>query len=71
MFPNFIMPFQSVAPKYVYTPLNHLKDGTIVNLYGVVKFFKPPYVSKGTGMYFIQEIPLPNGTVLTMFIKNQ
>lgn len=50
------MPFQSVAPKYVYTPLNHLKDGTIVNLYGVVKFFKPPYVSKGTGMYYIQEI---------------
>ncbi|XP_032867354.1 protection of telomeres protein 1 isoform X1 [Tyto alba] len=38
----------SVAPKYVYTPLNCLKDGTIVNLYGVVKFFKPPYVSKGT-----------------------
>uniref|UniRef100_A0A8B9TLC0 Protection of telomeres protein 1 n=1 Tax=Anas platyrhynchos TaxID=8839 RepID=A0A8B9TLC0_ANAPL len=38
----------SVAPKYVYTPLNHLKDGTIVNLYGVVKFFKTPYVSKGT-----------------------
>ncbi|KAM4901822.1 protection of telomeres protein 1 isoform 2-T6 [Sylvia borin] len=38
----------SVAPKYVYTPLNHLKDGTIVNLYGVVKFFKPPYISKGT-----------------------
>lgn len=43
------MYFQSVAPKYVYTSLNHLKDGTIVNLYGVVKFFKPPYVSKGTG----------------------
>uniref|UniRef100_A0A8B9C5Z6 Protection of telomeres protein 1 n=1 Tax=Anser brachyrhynchus TaxID=132585 RepID=A0A8B9C5Z6_9AVES len=38
----------SVAPKYVYTPLDHLKDGTIVNLYGIVKFFKPPYVSKGT-----------------------
>ncbi|XP_058661141.1 protection of telomeres protein 1 isoform X1 [Ammospiza nelsoni] len=38
----------SVAPKYVYTPLNHLKDGTVVNLYGVVKFFKPPYISKGT-----------------------
>ncbi|NWR14846.1 POTE1 protein, partial [Emberiza fucata] len=38
----------TVAPKYVYTPLNHLKDGTVVNLYGVVKFFKPPYISKGT-----------------------
>ncbi|XP_066489645.1 protection of telomeres protein 1 [Tiliqua scincoides] len=38
----------SVAPKYTYTPLNRLKDGTVVNLYGAVKFFKPPYVSKGT-----------------------
>lgn len=56
MFPNFITPFQSVAPKYVYTPLNHLKDGTVVNLYGIVKFFKPPYITKGTGMYYIQKI---------------
>ncbi|XP_072197047.1 protection of telomeres protein 1 isoform X2 [Excalfactoria chinensis] len=38
----------AVAPKYVYTPLNCLKDGTVVNLYGIVKFFKPPYISKGT-----------------------
>ncbi|XP_062990145.1 protection of telomeres protein 1 isoform X2 [Elgaria multicarinata webbii] len=37
-----------VAPKYTYTPLNHLKAGTVVNLYGAVKFFKPPYVCKGT-----------------------
>ncbi|XP_074840221.1 protection of telomeres protein 1 isoform X2 [Carettochelys insculpta] len=37
-----------VAPKYTYTPLNHLKGGTIVNLYGAVKFFKPPYISNGT-----------------------
>ncbi|CAO2641685.1 Protection of telomeres protein 1 [Lemmus lemmus] len=36
-----------VAP-YTYTPLNLLKDGTVVNVCGVVKFFKPPYVSKGT-----------------------
>ncbi|XP_034374692.1 protection of telomeres protein 1 isoform X1 [Arvicanthis niloticus] len=33
---------------YTYTPLNLLKEGTIANVYGVVKFFKPPYVSKGT-----------------------
>ncbi|XP_051031727.1 protection of telomeres protein 1 isoform X1 [Phodopus roborovskii] len=33
---------------YTYTPLNLLKEGTIVNVYGVVKFFKPPYLSKGT-----------------------
>ncbi|XP_023495366.1 protection of telomeres protein 1 isoform X1 [Equus przewalskii] len=36
------------ATHYVYTPLNQLKSGTIVNVYGVVKFFKPPYLSKGT-----------------------
>ncbi|KAK2489866.1 hypothetical protein MC885_012654 [Smutsia gigantea] len=34
--------------RYIYTPLNQLKSGMIVNVYGVVKFFKPPYVSKGT-----------------------
>ncbi|XP_052029274.1 protection of telomeres protein 1 isoform X1 [Apodemus sylvaticus] len=33
---------------YTYTPLNLLKEGAIANVYGVVKFFKPPYVSKGT-----------------------
>lgn len=36
------------ATHYIYTPLNQLKSGMIVNVYGVVKFFKPPYVSKGT-----------------------
>ncbi|XP_026310166.1 protection of telomeres protein 1 isoform X3 [Piliocolobus tephrosceles] len=36
------------ATNYIYTPLNQLKGGTIVNVYGVVKFFKPPYLSKGT-----------------------
>uniref|UniRef100_A0A8C6VSW1 Protection of telomeres protein 1 n=1 Tax=Naja naja TaxID=35670 RepID=A0A8C6VSW1_NAJNA len=39
---------QQVAPKYTYTSLNHLKNESVVNLYGVVKFFKPPYLSKGT-----------------------
>ncbi|CAO2602923.1 Protection of telomeres protein 1 [Lemmus lemmus] len=33
---------------YTYTPLDLLKEGAIVNVYGVVKFFKPPYLSKGT-----------------------
>ncbi|KAL1777734.1 protection of telomeres protein 1 isoform X1 [Sigmodon hispidus] len=33
---------------YIYTPLNLLKDGAIVHVYGVVKFFKPPYITKGT-----------------------
>uniref|UniRef100_A0A8C3VUS2 Protection of telomeres protein 1 n=1 Tax=Catagonus wagneri TaxID=51154 RepID=A0A8C3VUS2_9CETA len=36
------------AMRYIYTPLNQLKGGMIVNVYGVVKFFKPPYLSKGT-----------------------
>ncbi|KAM8972997.1 protection of telomeres protein 1 [Pelodytes ibericus] len=35
-------------PKYTYTSLNQLKEGMVVNLFGVVKFFKPPYRSKGT-----------------------
>lgn len=33
---------------YTYTPLNLLKEGAVANVYGVVKFFKPPYLSKGT-----------------------
>ncbi|XP_078424515.1 protection of telomeres protein 1 isoform X1 [Cetorhinus maximus] len=33
---------------YTYVPLNQIKDGVTVNVYGVVKFFKPPYRSKGT-----------------------
>ncbi|XP_031202911.1 protection of telomeres protein 1-like [Mastomys coucha] len=33
---------------YTYTPLNLLREGTVVNVCGVVKFFKPPYLSKGT-----------------------
>uniref|UniRef100_A0A8D1L0Y2 Protection of telomeres protein 1 n=1 Tax=Sus scrofa TaxID=9823 RepID=A0A8D1L0Y2_PIG len=36
------------ATHYIYTPLNQLKGGMIVNVYGVVKFFKPPYLSRGT-----------------------
>ncbi|KAM7056397.1 protection of telomeres protein 1 isoform 1-T4 [Acridotheres tristis] len=55
----------SVAPKYVYTPLNHLKDGTIVNLYGVVKFFKPPYISKGTDYCSVVTLVDPSNVKLT------
>ncbi|XP_006008350.1 protection of telomeres protein 1 isoform X1 [Latimeria chalumnae] len=39
---------RSASLKYTYTPLNKLKEGTIVCVYGVVKFFKAPYRSKGT-----------------------
>ncbi|NXD70259.1 POTE1 protein, partial [Eolophus roseicapillus] len=55
----------SVAPKYVYTPLNHLKDGTVVNLYGIVKFFKPPYISKGTDFCSVVTIVDPSNVKLT------
>ncbi|NXU51075.1 POTE1 protein, partial [Turnix velox] len=56
---------RSVTPKYVYTPLNQLKDGTIVNLYGVVKFFKPPYVSKGTDYCSVVTLVDPSNIKLT------
>ncbi|XP_075065027.1 protection of telomeres protein 1 [Mixophyes fleayi] len=36
------------AQKYIYTPLDQLKEGMVANLFGVVAFFKPPYRSKGT-----------------------
>uniref|UniRef100_A0A8C5PPF2 Protection of telomeres protein 1 n=1 Tax=Leptobrachium leishanense TaxID=445787 RepID=A0A8C5PPF2_9ANUR len=36
------------APKYSYTPFEQLKEGMVANVFGVVKFFKPPYRSKGT-----------------------
>ncbi|XP_063179377.1 protection of telomeres protein 1 isoform X1 [Chroicocephalus ridibundus] len=60
----------SVAPKYVYTPLNHLKDGTIVNLYGVVKFFKTPYVSKGTDYCSVVTLVDPSNVKLTCTLFN-
>ncbi|XP_034033238.1 protection of telomeres protein 1 [Thalassophryne amazonica] len=36
------------APKYTYVGLGNLKPGTVVNVYGVVIFFKPPFKSRGT-----------------------
>ncbi|NXS02566.1 POTE1 protein, partial [Oxylabes madagascariensis] len=60
----------SVAPKYVYTPLNHLKHGTIVNLYGVVKFFKPPYISKGTDYCSVVTLVDPSNVKLTCSLFN-
>ncbi|XP_015281882.1 PREDICTED: protection of telomeres protein 1, partial [Gekko japonicus] len=63
----------SVAPKYTYTPLNHLKGGTVVNLYGVVKFFKPPYISKGTDYCLVVTIVDQSDTKLicTLFNANR
>ncbi|XP_044049518.1 protection of telomeres protein 1 isoform X2 [Siniperca chuatsi] len=36
------------APKYTYVPLGDLKAGSVVNVYGVVIFFKQPFKSRGT-----------------------
>ena len=37
------------AAKYTYVPLDELKPGAVVNVYGVVVFFKQPYKTRGTG----------------------
>ncbi|KAM9388818.1 protection of telomeres protein 1 [Phaethornis superciliosus] len=60
----------SVAPKYMYTPLNDLKDGTVVNLYGIVKFFKPPYLSKGTDYCSVVTLVDPSNVKLTCTLFN-
>uniref|UniRef100_A0A671VFJ7 Protection of telomeres protein 1 n=1 Tax=Sparus aurata TaxID=8175 RepID=A0A671VFJ7_SPAAU len=36
------------APKYTYVKLGDLKPGAVVNVYGVVVFFKQPFKSRGT-----------------------
>ncbi|XP_016145812.1 protection of telomeres protein 1 [Sinocyclocheilus grahami] len=38
----------SSEAKYTYVPLNNLKPKTVVNVYGVVTFFKQPFPSKGS-----------------------
>lgn len=37
--------------RYTYVPLNELKPSRIVNVYGVVTFFKQPFPTKGTGEF--------------------
>ncbi|XP_071314595.1 protection of telomeres protein 1 isoform X2 [Trachinotus anak] len=36
------------VPKYTYVQLGDLKAGSVVNVYGVVVFFKQPFKSRGT-----------------------
>ncbi|MEQ2305071.1 hypothetical protein AMECASPLE_033781, partial [Ameca splendens] len=36
------------APKYTYARLDELKNESVVNVYGVVVFFKQPFKSRGT-----------------------
>lgn len=38
------------AAKYMYVGLRDLKPGSVVNVYGVVVFFKQPFRSRGTGL---------------------
>ncbi|XP_041852864.1 protection of telomeres protein 1 isoform X2 [Melanotaenia boesemani] len=38
------------APKYTYVRLDDLKAGSVVNVYGVVVFFKQPFRSRGTDL---------------------
>ncbi|XP_062848362.1 protection of telomeres protein 1 [Trichomycterus rosablanca] len=38
----------STEARYTYVPLNELKPHRIVNVYGVVTFFKQPFPTKGT-----------------------
>ncbi|XP_053497240.1 protection of telomeres protein 1 isoform X2 [Ictalurus furcatus] len=38
----------SSESRYTYVPLNELKPSRIVNVYGVVTFFKQPFPTKGT-----------------------
>ncbi|XP_073798292.1 protection of telomeres protein 1 isoform X6 [Danio rerio] len=46
--PSAIPGPSSSEAKYVYVPLNKLKSKTLVNVYGVVTFFKQPFPSKGS-----------------------
>ncbi|KAH0616552.1 hypothetical protein JD844_027746, partial [Phrynosoma platyrhinos] len=59
-----------VAPKYTYTPLNNLKSETVVNLYGAVKFFKPPHGCKGTDYCSVVTIVDQSNTNLTCTLFN-
>lgn len=58
----------AVRQKYTYTPLNQLKSGSIVNVYGVVKFFKPPYRTKGTDYCSTVTLVDPSGGKLTCML---
>ncbi|XP_068943233.1 protection of telomeres protein 1 isoform X1 [Petaurus breviceps papuanus] len=58
----------TVTPKYTYTPLNQLKHGSIVNVYGAVKFFKPPYQSRGTDYCSVVSIMDQSNAKLTCML---
>lgn len=41
--------FVPKVPRYTYVRLSELKPGTVVNVYGLVVFFKQPSRTRGTG----------------------
>lgn len=44
------------VPKYTYVSLSELKPGAVVNVYGVVVFFKQPCRTRGTGQCSLQQM---------------
>uniref|UniRef100_A0A672RDN5 Protection of telomeres protein 1 n=1 Tax=Sinocyclocheilus grahami TaxID=75366 RepID=A0A672RDN5_SINGR len=56
----YLLPFgcapSSSEAKYTYVPLNKLKPKTVVNVYGVVTFFKQPFSSKGSVIFRVGDI---------------
>ncbi|KAH0503890.1 Protection of telomeres protein 1 [Microtus ochrogaster] len=67
-FEDFPLPVYVPVAPYTYTPLNLLKDGAVVNVCGVVKFFKPPYLSKGTDYCSVVTIVDQTGVKLTCLL---
>ncbi|XP_048113874.1 protection of telomeres protein 1 isoform X1 [Alosa alosa] len=63
----------SAPAKYVYVPLNTLKHGSQVNVYGVVTFFKLPFPTKGTDYCSTLKLTDPSGATVscTIFCENQ
>ncbi|XP_062404261.1 protection of telomeres protein 1 isoform X2 [Sardina pilchardus] len=61
------------AAKYKYVPLNALKHGSQVNVYGVVTFFKLPFPTKGTDYCSTLKLTDPSGATVccTIFCENQ
>ncbi|XP_048463934.1 protection of telomeres protein 1 isoform X4 [Rhincodon typus] len=55
---------------YTYVPLNEIKGGVTINVYGVVKFFKPPYPSKGTDFCSTVTIVDPSNARLNCVLFN-
>lgn len=54
--------------KYIYTPLDQLIKNTVVNVFGVVTFFKPPLCSKGSDYYSLITITDRSNVKLTCML---